>query len=83
MVRCGFHQRDLPKGLVRVIDSDVSRPLGARRDLPPRGGVISPCLSNVFLRYVLDEWFETEVRPRLKGESTLARFADDAIKEEW
>ncbi len=45
----------------------------------PQGGVISPCLSNVFLHYVLDEWFETEVRPRLKGESTLARFADDAI----
>src|SRR5208337_2082685 len=32
-----------------------------------------PVLSNVFLHYVLDEWFETEVRPRLKGESTLAR----------
>jgi retron-type reverse transcriptase len=27
----------------------------------PQGGVISPCLSNVFLHYVLDEWFETEV----------------------
>src|SRR5260370_25108989 len=24
-------------------------------------GVISPCLSNVFLHHVLDEWFETEV----------------------
>ena len=41
--------------------------------------MISPCLSNVFLHYVLDEWFETEVTPRLKGESTLVRFADDAI----
>ena len=41
--------------------------------------MISPCLSNVFLHYVLDEWFEAEVRPRLKGESTLVRFADDAI----
>src|ERR1700759_4473170 len=42
-------------------------------------GVISPCLSNVFLHYVLDEWFETEVRPRLKGDCTLVRFADDAV----
>jgi hypothetical protein len=41
--------------------------------------VISPCLSNVFLHYVLDEWFETEARPRLKGESIFVRFADDAI----
>ena len=24
----------------------------------PQGGVISPCLSNIFLHHVLDEWFE-------------------------
>jgi group II intron reverse transcriptase/maturase len=45
----------------------------------PQGGVISPCLSNVFLHHVLDEWFELEVRPRLKGGCTLIRFADDAV----
>jgi RNA-directed DNA polymerase len=45
----------------------------------PQGGVISPCLSNIFLHHVLDEWFENEVKPRLKGNSTLARFADDAV----
>ena len=33
----------------------------------PQGGVVSPCLSNVYLHYVLDEWFERDVRPRLKG----------------
>jgi group II intron reverse transcriptase/maturase len=43
----------------------------------PQGGVVSPLLSNVFLHYVLDEWFEREVRPRLKGESFLIRYADD------
>src|SRR5262249_12009526 len=42
-------------------------------------GVISPCLSNIFLHHVLDEWFENEVKPRLRGKSTLARFADDAV----
>jgi retron-type reverse transcriptase len=45
----------------------------------PQGGVISPCLSNVFLHHVLDEWFETVVKPRLRGECTLVRFADDAL----
>src|SRR5260370_12383120 len=45
----------------------------------PQGGVISPCLSNVFLHHVLDEWFETEVKPRLRGGCTLVRFADDAL----
>ena len=45
----------------------------------PQGGVISPCLSNVFLHHVLDEWFEAEVKPRLRGKCTLVRFADDAL----
>ncbi|MER9275487.1 reverse transcriptase domain-containing protein [Mesorhizobium sp. M0643] len=45
----------------------------------PQGGVVSPCLSNIFLHDVLDEWFETEVRPRLRGGCTIARYADDAL----
>ena len=45
----------------------------------PQGGVVSPCLSNIFLHHVLDEWFETEVRPRLRGNCTHARYADDAV----
>lgn len=43
----------------------------------PQGGVISPILSNVFLHYVLDVWFEQEVKPRLGGHAFLIRFADD------
>ena len=45
----------------------------------PQGGVISPMLSNVFLHYVLDEWYEQEIKPRLKGRSFLIRFADDFV----
>jgi group II intron reverse transcriptase/maturase len=45
----------------------------------PQGGVISPMLSNIFLHHVLDEWFETEVRPRLAGDCTLVRYADDFV----
>lgn len=45
----------------------------------PQGGVISPVLSNLYLHHVLDEWFEHEVRPRLKGNSLLVRYADDAV----
>jgi RNA-directed DNA polymerase len=43
----------------------------------PQGGVISPLLANIFLHVVLDEWFVREVRPRLNGEATLVRYADD------
>jgi RNA-directed DNA polymerase len=45
----------------------------------PQGGVISPLLANVFLHYVLDEWFMKEVLPRLKGKAFLVRYADDFV----
>lgn len=45
----------------------------------PQGGVISPLLANIYLHYVLDEWFVKEVQPRLKGRSFLIRFADDFV----
>jgi group II intron reverse transcriptase/maturase len=45
----------------------------------PQGGVASPLLANIFLHYVLDEWFEAEVRPRLRGEAFLIRYADDFL----
>jgi len=48
-------------------------------DGTPQGGVISPLLANIFLHHVLDEWFEKEVRPRLKGEAFVIRFADDFV----
>ena len=45
----------------------------------PQGGVISPILSNIYLHNVLDEWFECEVKPRLKGDARIVRFADDFV----
>jgi RNA-directed DNA polymerase len=45
----------------------------------PQGGVISPILSNIYLHYVLDDWFERDVKPRLKGGAFLIRYADDFV----
>ena len=45
----------------------------------PQGGVISPLLANIYLHYVLDEWFEQQVKPRLKGRAFLIRYADDFV----
>ncbi len=45
----------------------------------PQGGVISPVLSNIFLHYVLDDWYVKEVQPSMKGKCFLIRFADDFI----
>ena len=45
----------------------------------PQGGQISPVLANVYLHYVLDLWFEKAIKPKLKGNAYLYRFADDFI----
>ena len=45
----------------------------------PQGGIISPLLSNIFLHYVLDEWFSEVIKPRLKGRSFIVRYADDFV----
>ena len=45
----------------------------------PQGGLISPILANVYLHYVLDLWVELAVKPNLKGEVYLIRYADDFI----
>jgi retron-type reverse transcriptase len=37
-----------------------------------QGQTISPLLANIYLHYVLDEWFENEVKPRLRGQAHLA-----------
>ena len=45
----------------------------------PQGGVISPLLANIYLHYVLDEWFEQTVKPLMRGKCRLIRFADDFV----
>ena len=45
----------------------------------PQGGVISPLLANIYLHYVLDDWFAQTVQPRMRGRCSLTRFADDFV----
>jgi hypothetical protein len=45
----------------------------------PQGGPISPVLSNVYLHFTLDLWFEKKFKPQCKGEAYLVRFADDFV----
>jgi RNA-directed DNA polymerase len=44
-----------------------------------QGQVISPLLANIYLHYVLDVWFEEDVRPRLRGRAYLIRYLDDFV----
>jgi RNA-directed DNA polymerase len=45
----------------------------------PQGGPVSPVLSNIYLHYVLDLWFERRFRKTCQGYAELTRFADDFV----
>src|SRR6266511_2751004 len=45
----------------------------------PQGGPVSPMLSNIYLHYVLDLWFERRFRKTCRGYAELTRFADDYV----
>jgi group II intron reverse transcriptase/maturase len=45
----------------------------------PQGNIISPLLCNVYLHHVLDEWMDKTIRPLLKGEIYIVRYADDFV----
>jgi RNA-directed DNA polymerase len=53
--------------------------LHANEEGTPQGGSISVLLSNVYLHYVLDLWFERVVKSRLRGEAYLVRYIDDFV----
>lgn len=45
----------------------------------PQGGVISPLLANIYLHYVLDNWFEKRYKKGTKGYVQLIRYCDDFV----
>ena len=46
----------------------------------PQGGIISPVLGNIYLHFVLDDWFEKVVKRQAKGYAGIVRYADDRVK---
>ena len=44
-----------------------------------QGSSLSPLLGYIYLHYVLDLWFEKEVKPGLTGHARLIRYADDFV----
>lgn len=58
----------LEDGLVRASEEGV-----------PQGGNLSPLLSNVYLHYTLDVWFERRFKQQCRGEAYYFRYADDFL----
>ena len=70
-------------GKAAKLTRDSVRPLTALRGGSPvlarLNRITYRALANVYLHYVLDQWFEREVKPRLRGEAHMVRYADDFI----
>ncbi|WPL23698.1 group II intron reverse transcriptase/maturase [Thiorhodovibrio frisius] len=45
----------------------------------PQGGLVSPVLSNIYLHYALDLWFEKRFARQCAGKAYLIRYADDFV----
>jgi len=52
----------------------------------PQGNGASPILANIYLHYVLDNWFNVVVKRQSQGEAYLIRYCDDFVccfQNEW
>lgn len=80
-----LRQRIADKTVLRLIDQWLRAGVMAdglvsvREEGVPQGGPVSPVLSNIYLHYVLDLWFEKRVKPALRGYGAVIRFADDFV----
>lgn len=57
------------------VDGEVINPITGT----PQGGVISAVLANIYLHFVLDQWFDEVVKPKMSGAAMIIRFADDFV----
>lgn len=67
--------------IARMLKAGVQTPGGIVQDKlgSPQGSIVSPVTANVFLDFVLDQWFTTIVRQHCRGYCALIRYADDSI----
>jgi group II intron reverse transcriptase/maturase len=81
-----FLEHDIAdKKLIRLIDKFLKAGImeeGAyqeRKEGTPQGNGMSPVLSNVYLHYVFDLWFEKKVKKQSDGAAEMVRYADDIV----
>jgi group II intron reverse transcriptase/maturase len=68
---------------IRLVKRVIKAPIieNGQQDFPikgmPQGGLISPVLSNIYLHYALDLWFEVKVKKECRYSANIVRYADD------
>lgn len=67
--------------IVRLLKGGVMEDglVTASEEGTPQGAILSPLLSNVYLHYTLDLWFERRFKKSCRGEAYLFRYADDFV----
>jgi RNA-directed DNA polymerase len=67
--------------IVRLLKGGVMEDglVTASEEGTPQGAILSPLLSNVYLHYTLDLWFERRFKRSCRGEAYLFRYADDFV----
>jgi len=73
------------KNFIRLVKRILMTPISENGTITqslkgcPQGGPISPVISNIYLHYVLDLWFEKVVKKDNKFASHIVRYADDYV----
>jgi len=73
------------RGFLALVKKLMRTPTAAGDDLIkneagcPQGSIISPTLANIYLHYVVDDWFKAMVRSHIRGRSDMVRYADDMV----
>ena len=73
------------KNFIRLVKRVLMAPIEENGKLAqtafgcPQGGSISPVISNIYLHYVLDLWFEKVIKKENKYASHMVRYCDDYV----
>lgn len=71
------------KKFIRLVKRVLTAPISEKGKLTypevgcPQGSPVSPVISNIYLHYVLDLWFEKVIKRENKYASHIVRYADD------
>ena len=67
--------------IIRMLKSGIMEDglVRATEEGTPQGSILSPLLSNIYLHYVLDLWFNKRVYRQSRGEAYYFRYADDFL----